>query len=223
MADIRLASTVVIVRDSDEGLQVLMVLRNKKVGFAGGAWVFPGGAIDPHELALAEDEDAASVVAAVRECQEETGIELEAGELFLFSHWLAPEESPKRFSTWFYLCEIEGQAEVTVDGGEITDHRWAGPAELIAEHRAGKLNLMPPTYVTLLELNEANSVAQVVANRANRPMQYFKPRMVMDEDRVCFLYQEDAGYAAKKAELAGARHRSYLDEQGCHYHRELGE
>ena len=41
-----LAATVVMVRDGDDGLEVLMVLRNRSLKFGGGSWVFPGGRVD---------------------------------------------------------------------------------------------------------------------------------------------------------------------------------
>lgn len=41
-----LAATVVVVRDGDDGLEVLMVLRNRSLKFGGGSWVFPGGRVD---------------------------------------------------------------------------------------------------------------------------------------------------------------------------------
>jgi 8-oxo-dGTP pyrophosphatase MutT (NUDIX family) len=49
---IRPAATVMLVRDvpgagADGGLEVLMVRRNLRSDFVGGAYVFPGGAVDP--------------------------------------------------------------------------------------------------------------------------------------------------------------------------------
>ena len=43
---IRPASTVCLLRSADEGMEVLMVRRSKASAFVGGAYVFPGGAID---------------------------------------------------------------------------------------------------------------------------------------------------------------------------------
>lgn len=40
------ASTVLLVRDGDAGLEVLMVVRHEEVDFAAGAAVFPGGKLD---------------------------------------------------------------------------------------------------------------------------------------------------------------------------------
>ena len=42
------AATVLLVRDTEEGLQVFLMQRAKKTNF-GGAWVFPGGKIDPSD------------------------------------------------------------------------------------------------------------------------------------------------------------------------------
>jgi 8-oxo-dGTP pyrophosphatase MutT (NUDIX family) len=50
--EIRPAATVMLVRDAPEPsggttLEVLMVRRNLRSDFVGGAYVFPGGAVDP--------------------------------------------------------------------------------------------------------------------------------------------------------------------------------
>jgi glyoxylase-like metal-dependent hydrolase (beta-lactamase superfamily II)/8-oxo-dGTP pyrophosphatase MutT (NUDIX family) len=56
---IRPAATIVVAREADRGLEVLMVRRPQAMVFAGGAHVFPGGAVDP------ADRDAALVAACV--------------------------------------------------------------------------------------------------------------------------------------------------------------
>lgn len=43
---LRDAATVLILRDGDEGLEVFMLKRNLNSDFVGGAYVFPGGAVD---------------------------------------------------------------------------------------------------------------------------------------------------------------------------------
>ena len=50
-----LAATVVIVRDGEDGLEVLMVLRNRSLKFGGGSWVFPGGRVDEADYLGADD------------------------------------------------------------------------------------------------------------------------------------------------------------------------
>ena len=46
------SATVLLLRDSSSGLEVFMVKRNAGIDFAGGALVFPGGKVDPEDLAL---------------------------------------------------------------------------------------------------------------------------------------------------------------------------
>ena len=74
------AATLVIFREVASGPpELLMVERAKTMAFAGGAWVFPGGRVDPGDIALAallapELDDAPARIAAIRETIEETGV-----------------------------------------------------------------------------------------------------------------------------------------------------
>ena len=67
------AATVVLLRDGDAGIEVLMLKKNSKITF-GGMWVFPGGKIDAEDYPVAGDVDAAARIAAARETQEEAGL-----------------------------------------------------------------------------------------------------------------------------------------------------
>ena len=51
---------------SDVGVEVFMMRRTTKAAFAGGMYVFPGGAVDA--------EDSSYEIAAIRECFEEAGV-----------------------------------------------------------------------------------------------------------------------------------------------------
>lgn len=74
------AATLVVFRDRANGPpELLMVERAKAMAFAGGALVFPGGRVDPHDHALAETldgdpDETAHRIAAVRETIEEAGL-----------------------------------------------------------------------------------------------------------------------------------------------------
>lgn len=61
------AATVMLVRDAQAGgIEVFMMRRVTKASFAGGMYVFPGGAVDA--------EDSSYEIAAIRECFEEAGV-----------------------------------------------------------------------------------------------------------------------------------------------------
>ena len=90
---VRDAATVLLVRDGVRGLEVAMLRRRLDSGFVPGAYVFPGGAVDPGDRSrrwasrcTGHDDASASAVlgvpsgglafwvAAVRECFEEAGL-----------------------------------------------------------------------------------------------------------------------------------------------------
>lgn len=74
------AATLVLFRESGKAPpELLFVERAMTMAFAGGALVFPGGRIDPADLAFAAyalpgDPHGAARIAAIRETIEETGI-----------------------------------------------------------------------------------------------------------------------------------------------------
>jgi 8-oxo-dGTP pyrophosphatase MutT (NUDIX family) len=90
---VRDAATVMLVRDGARGVEVFMLRRNLQSDFVGGAYVFPGGAVDDHDrhenldpVCRGRSDAQASAqldiergglafwVAAIRECFEEAGV-----------------------------------------------------------------------------------------------------------------------------------------------------
>lgn len=87
----RPAATLVVVRDAADGPELLLLQRADKGDQNSGAWVFPGGLVDPadrhcHPFCAGPDDAAASAllglaqggldfhIAAIRECFEEAGL-----------------------------------------------------------------------------------------------------------------------------------------------------
>ena len=77
------ATSVLVVRDADDGVEVLMIGRNEKLSFAAGMLVFPGGRVDGTDGELArccadfdglDASEVATRVAGLREVYEETGV-----------------------------------------------------------------------------------------------------------------------------------------------------
>ena len=65
-----------LLRDTQDGIEVFMLRRAAASAFAGGMYVFPGGRVDDAD----GDGDEAFVVAAIRECFEEAGVLLAVDE-----------------------------------------------------------------------------------------------------------------------------------------------
>jgi 8-oxo-dGTP pyrophosphatase MutT (NUDIX family) len=71
----QLAATVILVRDGAQGPEAFLMRRSMKSSFMPGAYVFPGGKVDPTDAALAPDSTSpAFMVAAIREVFEEAGV-----------------------------------------------------------------------------------------------------------------------------------------------------
>jgi 8-oxo-dGTP pyrophosphatase MutT (NUDIX family) len=206
------SATVVLMRDGEAGLEALLVQRSRAVRHMGGMWVFPGGKVDEADYPEDRDTYGAAVNAAIREVEEEAGLLISADQLVYLSHWTTPEGAKKRFATWFFLAILHEDQEVQVDGGEISAHRWLCPHRAFAESndRREELRLMPPTYVSLIELADFNNCHEAQMAIGARDAIIYEPRVVSVEGGLCFLYGGDAGYADENADAAGNRHRAYM-------------
>lgn len=221
MTDLIAAATVIPLRDTEDGLEVLMLRKNSEIAF-GGMWVFPGGRVDdedddPHAPG---DELAAARRAAVREALEEADLLVEPDALVPFSHWTPPAVSihgPKRFATWFFVCRapVGEDGVVTIDGGEIDDDEWVRPADMIRRRDEGEIQLAPPTWVTLVDLADHHTVDEALAAAAERaPFRYATVIGHTAEGELVTMWGGDAGYDAADAELPGPRHRLVMAEAG---------
>jgi 8-oxo-dGTP pyrophosphatase MutT (NUDIX family) len=225
------AATVILVRDSptpsgaeadgDRQLEVLLVHRDGRGPF-GGMWVFPGGRVDPGDLGVDDGDEGIGAArrAAIREAQEEAGLLIPEDSLVPFSHWTPPAQSPRRFATWFFIAPAPVGA-VTVDGGEIHDHRWTRPLAALAERDAGRIELAPPTWTTLARLSRYPDVeAALRLSRASEP-EIFVTRIEVVAGVPMALYEGDVGYVDGNADSAGPHHRLVMAERWS-YHRPDG-
>ena len=202
------AATIMLARDHGGQLEVLLLKRNKALAFAGGVWVFPGGKIEASEMEAGEDELEAAKIAAVRETKEETDLEIPKEQLIYFRHWTTPDNEPRRFATWFFFGGIDNpHLEVKIDDSEIKAHQWINPQEALDQLKAGKLALLPPTFLCLQAIRQCQSVAEIEAKlRSEEPVRVL-PIVSMKPGEITILYRGDAGYEAREAEIKGPRHR----------------
>jgi 8-oxo-dGTP pyrophosphatase MutT (NUDIX family) len=220
------AATVILVRDTEEGIETLMLRRNSRLEFAGGMWVFPGGRVDAADrTGLDPDERDAELAAArraaVREAHEESGLVVAPASMIPFSHWTPPAIAPKRFVTWFFVATAPSGI-VAIDRGEIHDHAWMQPAAALRDRDAGGIELTPPTWVTLHELSQWHSASEVCAGVRDRRPEWFVTRVALTDEGPIALWHGDAGYEDSDATKPGARHRLVLGKTGWRYERTVG-
>jgi 8-oxo-dGTP pyrophosphatase MutT (NUDIX family) len=183
----RQAASIVVLRDSPDGPEVLLVQRNPEQRFMGGAWVFPGGGV--------HDEDADHAATAVRELEEEACVTLPPDHPVVpWSRWITPAEVVIRFDTWFFVTEAPPGTEPTVDGGECVDARWLRPAAALEAHRRGELMLVFPTIKHLEALTGMRSVADALDNARSREVVPVQPRVVIRNGTAEVLLPGEPGY-----------------------------
>ena len=206
---IPVAATVVIVRDGADGPEVLLIERPDRGSFA-GAWVFPGGKLEPadHDADDEGEEDAARR-AGVRETWEETGLELDPARLVTLSVWDPPPGNALRIRTWFFVAPAAG-VELALSADEAVAAEWIRPADLLARHAAGAVTLYPPTWVTLDGLQGAPSAAGLVERVRAGGMRRFETIARPGASGPMLLWQGDAEYDDEAGDAASARHRMQL-------------
>jgi len=189
----RQAATVIVLRGGRETLEVLLVKRNPKQRFMGGAWVFPGGAVDASE----GDGDAAHRLAGVREVAEEVGLELAgAEELVKLSRWITPPEVSIRFDTHFFLAAAPAGQEARADGGECVDLGWFTPQGALDAYAREEILLVFPTIRTLEQLVPFGSATELLEWASGREVVPVQPRVVMQGETARIVLPGEPGYEA---------------------------
>jgi 8-oxo-dGTP pyrophosphatase MutT (NUDIX family) len=178
-------------RHSDRALEVLLLKRSEGSSFMPGVWVFPGGARDTGD----GEGDAGFRACALRELNEEAGIELEdPADLVPYSRWITPEIVPVRFDTWFFLALAPAHSPPHPDGFETTDAAWFEPSGALDSHHAGELDLVFPTIKQLESLLSYATSAEALEAARGREIEPIMPRVVGEAGEHRIVLPGDPGY-----------------------------
>ncbi len=105
------------------------------------------------------------------------GLVLRTDLLGIWSGWLTPVFEPKRYRTWFFVARLpEGQVtrDVSTESSEVV---WLPAAEAAAQADRGDLAMLPPTYLTCLEIGTIGDVEAVMAAGLERTVEMFMPEV----------------------------------------------
>jgi 8-oxo-dGTP pyrophosphatase MutT (NUDIX family) len=187
----RQAASVIVLRGGPEALEVLLLRRNPEARFMGGAWVFPGGAVDAHE----GEGDTSHRIAAVREVEEEAGLRLpDPAALVKFSRWITPPQIAIRFDTHFFLAPLPPGQEPRADGEEMVALGWHAPAGALDAHRRGELQLVFPTIKQLEQLAGFASATELLEWATGREVVAVEPRVLMTGEAARLVLPGEPGY-----------------------------
>jgi len=199
------AATVLLLRETTGRLEVLLLRRNRALKAFGGAWVFPGGRVDKAD-APDSDELIRAKTAAIRETQEETGLNICNKDMAVLSRWIPPVTEKRRFSTWFFVTEAP-QETVQIDEGEIHDYQWVCPKEVLRAIPSPEMIIMPPTYISLYELSNFDRVADAIKTIDQRDSEHFETRFFKTDNGFTTVWHPDVAYETGDISRDGPRRR----------------
>jgi 8-oxo-dGTP pyrophosphatase MutT (NUDIX family) len=111
---------------------------------------------------------------------DQRGLVLRTDLLGAWSGWCTPTFEPRRFRTWFFVASLPaGQRtrDVSTESSSVT---WL-PAQAACDAvDSGELGMMPPTYLTCLEIAQHETPAEVMAAAAERVVEMFTPTLEVD-------------------------------------------
>jgi 8-oxo-dGTP pyrophosphatase MutT (NUDIX family) len=103
------------------------------------------------------------------------GLVLRTDLLGAWAGWLTPVFEPRRYRTWFFVALLpEGQRtrDVSTESSSVT---WLPARVAVDRAESGELAMMPPTYLTSMEIGTHASPEEVLAAAASRSVSMFTP------------------------------------------------
>lgn len=94
--------------------------------------------------------------------------------------WLTPIFEPRRYRTWFFVAELpEGQVcrDVSTESDEVT---WLPVEEAARQVESGEIFMLPPTYLTCLDVAQYDDPAAALAEAEGRTVEMFMPEVVSE-------------------------------------------
>ncbi|MGZ5405902.1 MAG: NUDIX hydrolase [Nocardioides sp.] len=135
----------------------------------GDGWEADRIALERRELSLTEFLDRRELV-------------LRTDLLGAWAGWLTPVFEPKRYRTWFFAASLPA-GQVTRDvSSESSSVAWVPAMTAVERAEAGDLFMMPPTYLTCLDVGQHAGPDEVLAEAAGRSVEMFTPTVVSDGD-----------------------------------------
>ncbi|MBO9522616.1 MAG: NUDIX hydrolase [Nocardioidaceae bacterium] len=114
---------------------------------------------------------------AMSDLLERRGLVLRTDLLGAWAGWLTPVFEPKRYRTWFFVAELpEGQR--TRDVSSESDHVvWLPALEAVEQAESRQILMLPPTYITCLDVAQYADPDAVIAEAAGRRVEMFCPQV----------------------------------------------
>ena len=112
------------------------------------------------------------------------GLVLRSDLLGAWAGWLTPVFEPRRYRTWFFVADLpEGQRtrDVSTESSEVI---WLPARDAVAAVDEDRIFMLPPTYLTCLEVSEYADPDAVLVAATDRVVEMFTPELTGSEEAV---------------------------------------
>jgi 8-oxo-dGTP pyrophosphatase MutT (NUDIX family) len=110
----------------------------------------------------------------------EAGLVLRADLLRPWANWVTPVAEPRRYDTRFFLAKLPDGQHADGETTEADHADWVRPADALADWQAGQRGLLPPTWITLTDLTEFDTVEAAMSTP--RSLDKVLPKLIRDPD-----------------------------------------
>jgi 8-oxo-dGTP pyrophosphatase MutT (NUDIX family) len=110
------------------------------------------------------------------------GLVLRTDLLGPWSGWCTPEFEPRRFRTWFFVAALPPGQRTRDVSSESSSVSWMSALGACDAVDAHELGMMPPTYVTCLEVGQYADPDAVLAAATGRDLTMFTPAVEGEGD-----------------------------------------
>jgi 8-oxo-dGTP pyrophosphatase MutT (NUDIX family) len=113
-----------------------------------------GQPVDHDDALATERDDLNAGTLAFVDVLRRHDLVVDVRDLRVFSHWLTPLGAPRRYNTWFFVAAAPDGEEGAHDDNELISSEWVRPADALAQHADGLIDLIFPTEMSLRALSQ---------------------------------------------------------------------
>ena len=139
----------------------------------------------------------------LRAILERERLRLALDALVLFAHWVTPPIDDRQFDTRFFMTRLPPGQTPAHDETETTESIWVTPRDAITSSDRNAIDLPPPTWTTLREIEPFASVDAALAWARSRRVVRRQPKLFVEEGehgRRMLLLPGDPLYPVSSAE-----------------------
>ena len=187
----RPAATVILLRGGAERLEVLLVRRNPESRFMGGAWVFPGGAVDRNE-GTGDDSAPRGGARRTRRGGGHRHQPPGAARPVLALDHAGAGQDPVRYLVLSRPCTRRRRAGDRRLGDRRA--RWSTPQAALEDAAAGELFLVFPTIKHLEQLSASARPTSCSTNARGGEVKPVQPRVILGGEMARVLLPGEPGF-----------------------------